>query len=211
MLVAQELPARDSTVIPEAGAAIIAVGRNPQQTYWTGDTIKDIGNTTLYLVFADRVLLDRGGGRYEALYYKPDDGSRQALQPNSRVSQRTETSRAAPVEPSTASSVADELSGVASTLLQHVTMAQAIEGGNVIGMRLQPRGDGQIFAQLGFEPGDILLDVNGLSVIDLRSGPALSQALTETNQASVRVQRNGTVEALIVNFNDIQQLTESLQ
>jgi general secretion pathway protein C len=133
------------------------------------------------------------------------------MQANSRVNQRAPQGAAAPVEPVAANSVADQLSGLATTLLQHVSMTSAVEGGEVIGMRLQPSGNGEVFAQLGFEPGDIMLDVNGLRVTDLRTGPALSQALTETNQASVRIRRNGNDEVLIVNFNDIQQLTESLQ
>lgn len=214
LLVAQELPERGSTVIPEAGSAIIAVGRNPQQAVRTGDVIEGVPNTTLYVVLEDRVTLDRGGGRLETLFYRPEDNDQTSVQLNSRVAQREPSAtraQSARMQPQSAASAAEQLSGIATTLLQHIDMQPAPEGGEVIGMRLQARGDGQVFTSLGFEPGDIMLEVNGLRTTNLLDMQALSQALTETTQASVRIRRNGNNQVVIVDMSDLQQLAESFQ
>jgi len=213
LLVAQELPERDGTVIPEAGAAIIAVGRSQQKVYWTGDPIEGVPNASLYLVFNDRVLLDRGAGRErEALFYKPDENNRQGSALSSRVSVRTTTPSAPPPVPAAAAAgAADRLTGIAATLGQVVNMQPQIENGELIGMRLQPRGDNPAYTQLGFEPGDVMLEVNGLRVTNLRNTQAISQALAETDQASVRIRRNGQDQTVFVNLADIERLAESLQ
>lgn len=211
LLVAQELPEPGSTIVPEAGMAIIGVGRASQQALRTGVKIDGVANATLYMVFEDRVVIDRGGGRTEALFYRPDENNPQSAQLRSSLTRRTTASAAAPITPLVAASAAEELSGLASTLSQHMTMESAVDAGEITGMRLQPKGDSDVFSQLGFEPGDVMLEVNGLRVNNLRNVQAVSQALTETSQASVRVRRNGTDQVIIVNLADIQRLADSRQ
>lgn len=206
---AQELPVRGSLVVPEKGVAIISSGRGQQQVYWTGQNIEEVAATTLHSVFTDRVLLDRGSGRLETLRYPETEN---APVPNSRIVARPQQRRTTtPQTLNTAASLADAVGQAAAVLGEHVQFAGQTENGQVIGFRVQPKGDGQVFSQLGLEPGDILTEVNGLRLNDLRNTAQVMQTLGETAQANVTVRRNGTDQALVLNIGDIQRLAESLQ
>lgn len=208
-LQASELPERGSTVLPERGSAIIAFGRNvnDQKFYWTGETIESAGSTTLHSVFKDRVLLDRGG-RLETLRYPEHEDTPQL---NSRIAARPQRTNEFPQDLSSAAQVADAVTQTAAILGQHMSIAMHSENGQMIGFRVQPSGDGQVFSQLGLEPGDILTEVNGTQLDSLRNSSQVIQALGEAAQATVTIRRNGTDQAAVLNVGDIQRLAESLQ
>jgi len=206
---AQELPTRGSLVVPEKGVAVISSGRGQQKVYWTGQNIEDVAGATLHSVFTDRVLLNRGSGRLETLRYPETDNA--PIQ-NSRLVARPEARTSNPPPALTsAADLADSVGQMAAVLGQHVQFAGQTENGQIIGFRVQPLGDGQVFSQTGFEPGDILTEVNGLVLANGLNIPQLMQALGETAQANVTVRRNGTDQAIVLNISDIQQLAESLQ
>jgi len=209
--VAQTLPEPGTTVIiHEKGSAILMSGRGEQRTYRKGETIEDVGNAALHSIFLDRVLLDRGGGRLEALRYQDIAGASQA---SSRVAgvRPQLTGIRQPESLSAAVSIADAASEAASLIGEHMQVAMHTENGQAIGFRVQPRGDGRVFAQLGLEPGDVLTQVNGIRLNDVRNATQVLQALSETQQASVTIRRNGTDQALVLNVGEIQRLAESLQ
>jgi general secretion pathway protein C len=206
---AQELPERGSVVVPEKGVAVISSGRGQQRVYWTGQNIEDVAAATLHSVFVDRVLLDRGGGRLETLRFPETDATPAQ---NSRLVARTPTMPTIqPDSLNAAAELADSVGQVAAVLGQHIQFAGQTENGRIIGFRVQPMGDGQVFSQLGLEPGDVLTEVNGLALANGLNIPQLMQALGESAQASVTVRRNGADQALILNIGDVQRLADSLQ
>jgi general secretion pathway protein C len=209
--VAQTLPEPGTTVIiHEKGSAVLMTGRGEQKTYRKGETIENVGNATLHSIFTDRVLLDRGGGRLEALRYPEMAGASSA---GSRVAATRPqlTGIRQPESLGAAVSIADAASEAASLIGEHMQVAMHTENGQAIGFRVQPRGDGRVFAQLGLEPGDILTQVNGIPLSDARNAPQVLAVLGETQQASVMIRRNGSDQALTLNVGDIQRLAESLQ
>lgn len=206
----QELPERDSIVIPEAGVAAIASGRGEQKVYRTGDTIDNASGAVLHSVFTDRVILDRGGGRLEQLRYPDADqiaSNSRGL--NSNLAARAPTLPSNP--PTSAAAFAEAIGNAAAVLGQHLTIAPEMEGGQMTGIRLQPRGDSEVFEQLGLEPGDVLTEVNGVRLNDPRNTSQVLQALVEAPQASVMIRRNGNEQAQVIDIGRIQQLAESLQ
>jgi general secretion pathway protein C len=206
---ASDLPERGSTVVPERGSAIVSFGRNvnDQKVYWTGDEIENTGSTTLHSVFRDRVLLDRGG-RLETLRF-PEQAATSQL--NSRIPARPRQANDFPQDLNSAAQIADAVTQTAAILGQHMSIAMHSENGQMIGFRVQPSGDGQVFSQLGLEPGDILTEVNGTQLNSLRNSSQVIQALGEAAQASVTIRRNGADQAMVLNVGDIQRLAESLQ
>lgn len=208
--VAQRLPEPGTTVVVhEHGSAILMSGRGEQKTYRKGEAIENATSATLHSIFTDRILLDRGGGRLETLRFRENQSTPQT---NSRVAARPQlTGIRQPESLSAAVSIADAASQAASLIGEHMQIAMHTENGQPIGFRLQPRGDGRVFSELGLEPGDILTQVNGIQLSDLRNAPAVMQALSETQQASVMIRRNGADQALVLNVGDIQRLAESLQ
>lgn len=210
VVVAQQLPEPGTVVIVhEKGLAIISGGRGEQKTYRQGTAIENVANATLHSVFTDRVLLDRGGGRLEMLRFDEEESAPQA---NSRVAARPQLARTQPVQSlSAAASLADAAGEAASLIGEHVQIAMHVENGQPIGFRLEPRGDGQVFAQLGLEAGDVLTEVNGIQLNDMRNTSRVLEALAETQQASVTIRRNGANQALVLDVGQIQRLAESLQ
>jgi general secretion pathway protein C len=220
-LVAQELPEdRDARVVPEKGAAIIVPARGRMKVYFNGDMIEDANgdslNATLYAVYADRVVIDRGGGRLETLF-KPDDNesASSARQSNSRI---TPTQRPEPPQPQ--DNIADQVAfiesigAVAGAMNQYITTAQHQENGQLVGIRLQPKGEQgqQAFNTLGLQAGDVLTEVNGIPLNDARNTGQVFNALGENPQAaSVSILRNGNVQALIIDISPLLQMAESLQ
>lgn len=205
---ASELPERGSMVIPEQGAAVIS-GSARQQLYWTGDQIEGAGNAALHSVFNDRVLLDRGDGRLETLRF-PESVSTQSQ--SSRLSARPQVRNVAPVRGAGSSAPLPAAIGeVAELLSEHIQFAMHTENGQVLGFRVQPRGDPSVFSELGLEAGDVLTEVNGMRLNDLRNASQVLQALGETQMANVMIRRNGLDRALVLNIDQIERLAESLQ
>lgn len=203
-----ELPERGSVVIPESGRAIIASGRAEGVVYRTGESIEDVGRATLHSVYVDRVVLDRGGGRLETLRYPDTDST--TVRSSSRIAPPRPVNTVQQ-PPSSQAALADAISDVAMQLSQHMQITPATEGDQMIGFRVQPRGDSQVFSQLGLEPGDVLTEVNGTRLNDLRQTTRVLQTLTEMQQANVTIRRNGNDMALVLDIGQIQRIAESLQ
>jgi len=207
----QELPERGSMVVPEAGTAIISISGGAQTTYHNGDPIGNT-NVRLHSVYIDRVLLDPGNGVPEALSF-PDVA--EVAQYSGRTSATGNRSAQAPFRApqniGTPQAAAAAATGAAALFGQHINVAMHTEGNQVIGFRLQPRNDSPVMSRLGFEPGDILTEVNGMRLTDLRSATAVLQALQESPQANVKVQRNGVETPMVIDMGQIARLAESLQ
>jgi general secretion pathway protein C len=203
VVVAQQLPEPGTVVIiHEKGLAIISGGRGEQKTYRQGTAIENVANATLHSVFTDRVLL-------EMLRFEEAESAPQA---NSRVVARPQLARQQPVQNlNAAASLADAAGEAALRIGEHVQIAMHTENGQLIGVRVEPRGDGRVFAGLGLEPGDVLTEVNGIQLNDMRNGSRVLEALAETQQASVTIRRNGRDQALVLDVGQIQRLAESLQ
>jgi general secretion pathway protein C len=103
------------------------------------------------------------------------------------------------------------MSNVAATFGQHMQIAAQVENGQTIGYRLQPRGESQVFTQLGLEPGDVMTAVNGISLADIRNTSQIWQALAQAPQASVTIRRNGVDQAMTINMSQLERLSQSLQ
>jgi general secretion pathway protein C len=206
----QEEPEPGELFVPKNGIAIIASGRQPEKTYHTGDSIDGASGATLYAVFANYVLLDRGG-RYETLRFPPIETNVRA---GARLNSQIAAAAPRPAPQSSALDTADmagSLSSVAATLSEHITIAQQREGGRTVGFRLQPRGDGQVFQQLGLEPGDVLTEVNGISLENSANAVRVLQALTQSPRADVVIRRNGVDQTMSLDIGQLQRLAESLQ
>ena len=212
VLQSQELPERGSMVIPEEGLAAIATGGGTPTTYHTGETIEGTG-ARLHSVIVNCAMLDPGTGTLESLCFPTaEELAQQAGRPVSGPNQFTRAPTRPPQTIGTPPSAAVEtMSSAAVQFNQHIQVRQAIEGENVIGFRLEPRNDSPVMSQLGLEPGDVLTEVNGVRLSDLRNTTAVVQALQESPQANVKIRRNGVDIPMTIDMGQIARLAESLQ
>jgi general secretion pathway protein C len=81
--------------------------------------------------------------------------------------------------------------GPASSLLTEVNLSARQRGGRIDGYILQPSGTGDAFRAAGFRPGDVLVAVNGIRLIDTVGPGPFAQAIESGSGASLQVERDG--------------------
>ncbi len=184
----------------DVGVAIIASGQGEQNVYSVGDSIAGTNRTTLHAIYEFRVILNRGG-RLETLRLPKENSG------------PTGSSALRIVRPPAArgSSLRDVISSNATRITEIIRLAPHLEGGQMIGFRVNPGRDRQAFAALGLEPGDVVIDVNGTVVNDPNRGIAVFEALGETTMANVTVRRNGVTQVIVIDTSQLENLAENRQ
>lgn len=183
----------------ELSAAIIEQGGN-QRTYVVGERITN-SRASVEQILPDRVLLDNGGRR-EVLYIEGRDGQETALRtfPSQATATNSNTGTAAPVQvtlddseemTAAVASVRDD----PSALLELISITPLREnvpgqGPQVIGYRLQPRENIELFAALGLQAGDIAVQINGFDLTDAAQALAAMNELEDASRAIIQVRRN---------------------
>jgi general secretion pathway protein C len=161
------------------GLAIIVANDN-SRLYAVGDRI---GGASLYSVYADRVILERGG-RLETLSLPRKPLSGQLI---------AGASAAAPLQGEfidSAGRVVDKQPGVFDKIMRAVDSYDK-PGGKMRGFRVYPVAKGGALSALGLVPGDLLIAINGTELDNLRRSRQLIESLQSTGSAWVTVERQG--------------------
>lgn len=159
------------------GSAIIAGEDGVQVSFGVGEEI--LPGIVLDSVAFDHVILSRGGVK-ESLYIDQ--------------SVPAETVGTTPA-PAAASGNGAALN--AGTLQKSIGFAPRNEGGRVTGLVLQPRDDGTMLKIAGFQPGDIVVAVNGRPV---SSAADIAAQLRPGARLSVEVERGGSKVPIALNL-----------
>lgn len=184
-----------------AGSAIIRTPDNAQHVYHVGDRLID--GVELYRIEEDRILLLRQGA-VEALPFAERELA--VIARGAPLGVDGEDRRAVTVISSAGALVQDDgAPGVSlapaaqpvettsvrtvggSALLAGLSPRQAPEGEG--GVVLYPRGDGAAFVAAGFEPGDIIKEVNGVVVADAVRFSDVISGLGRGSTVRVRFER----------------------
>ena len=179
------------------GAAIIASGQ-VEKTYTAADVIDGSGGAQLHAIYRDRVILNRAG-RLETLtlpteYAPANIGATHAATP-------------APA-PGDAPTLRTIISDNATRINEVVRVAAHIEQGRMVGFRLNPGERPGQFAALGFQPGDVVTEINGTAMSDPSRGLRVFESLGESTIANVTVVRAGTTRVLTIDTTQIQAFTD---
>jgi general secretion pathway protein C len=76
-------------------------------------------------------------------------------------------------------------------VLDNMRVDPVRDGDHLVGYRLNPARDRQLLSRFGLMPGDIVTAVNGVSLNSVDKGPEIVKALSDSNQLSLEVMRNG--------------------
>lgn len=170
--------------------AIIASGRQPGVLYGLGDTLP--GNVILRAVHADRVILERGGALETLRLPHESLGSGISMDTGGNV---------------TATPIASELQRYRQEAMRNparmaevVTTEPVEENGRFIGYRLIPKQDLEIFQQLGFQPGDIITEANGITLDKPEAGIQALRKLATARELNITVLRNGAAQNIKAEF-----------
>lgn len=153
------------------GSAIIAGEDGVQVSFAVGEEV--LPGVTLYSVAFDYVVLSRGGVK-ESLYI------------DQSIPAETADPSATGVNPSAPAPASDDVELNAESLQKSIGFAPRSEGGRTTGLVLSPRDDGTILRMAGFQPGDIVVAVNGRPV---SSASDIAGQLRPGARLSIEVER----------------------
>jgi len=188
----------------DPNGSVLIESRNEQKTYYVGQAIDGAEGTKLHSVYADRVLLDRGGGRIETLRL-PKELTASTGSPMGMPSlpQAQPQAQAAPLR--------DVITDNAARLTDIVRLAPHVQEGQVVGFRVNPGRDRATFDALGLQAGDVVTDINGTVLDDPSQGLQVLQSLGESTQANVTVLRDGVPQVIVIDTTQLQRLQENRQ
>ena len=189
---------------PGTGIAMIADDSGDQRPYRVGQALP--GGSALRGVFADRVLLDRGGREETLRLRQPEtpaaDGG--AAAPGAPAAPMAMIAPGGPVIASAASvdwnDVRKQLETDPEQLARQVRVLPVIEGGTVVGMRLSGGAAAPLIARAGLRPDDVVTAVNGISVRDVGRAQQILASVRSADRVSVTVRRDGQEQTMNVDL-----------
>jgi general secretion pathway protein C len=165
------------------GSAIIATPDGIQSSFAVGDDI--MPGVKLKEVGFDHVLIDRGG-KAETLFLDQSAGGAGAGGPVEGGIPVPGAGQpgAAPAGPPPAPT--------AAILQRDVGFAPRSDGGRMTGLIVSPKGEGQGFTAAGFQPGDIITQINGRPITSPADLQALQGQLRPGARLSLMIERGAS-------------------
>jgi general secretion pathway protein C len=198
---------------PSQSSAVIMADGTPQHLK-VGEQLPGAGKIVLNKVLLDRVIIDNNG-HYETLWlYDPAETARQpqrsGAEPVAAATVEVDH-RNNPQLTAMAQNYRQQLYQNPSSLADVIQVAPANENGKLIGYRIQPGRDAQQFQQFGFKPGDIVTNINGVSLDDPQRALELYNLIRSAQEASFTVHRGNEDVTLMVSLQGANQEQPSPQ
>lgn len=175
---------------PKKGLAIIGETAQSAKVHGVGATIRP--GTRLHEVYPDRVILDRNG-QLETLALPRQSTARVAV---NRPAQQPPNSQ-----------FANELRRIAEsnpTAFAQIVRPQPVFANGVQrGYRVYPGRNRKQFADLGLQPGDLVLSINGTPLDDPQRGLEIFNTIGTSDRVNITVERNGQTQELTLNTAQI--------
>lgn len=182
---------------PKRGLAIVGPSAAAARLYTVGGAMP--GGVSLYSVYPDHVLLERGGAI-------------ESLQLPKKLAPATAPPPAAAGGPlSPAQRLAALAQGNGALLGGLVRATPVMLGGKLSGFRIYPgsRASLATFNQLGLRASDLVTAVNGTPLDDVNRGNEILQTLSSAASATLTVQRNGQQQDLNLNLATVANDAEN--
>lgn len=175
-----------ATSDPKRGYAIVS-DDGKSALYKVGG---QVGGATVYSVYSDRILLNRNG-RFEVLSL-----------PRSRLADIGSADRVAKSTVEAPSATTENAGGLANVV--RVGAAVNNEAGQVRGFRIYPGKDRQAFTSAGLRMGDVVVAVNGTSVLDQNRQDSQDafRSIGNSPRATMTVERFGRITDVAI---DVEQ------
>ena len=181
------------------GSVIIANSRNEEKTYYVDQVIEGADGATLHSVYADRVLLNRNG-RLETLRL-PKELTASAGSPMAMPAPLPQAQQPG--------SLREMISENATRFTDIMRPVPHVQEGQIVGFRVTPGRDRAAFEALGFQSGDVVIDINGTVLDDPSQSLQVFQSLGESTQANVTVLRDGVPQVIVIDTTQLQSLQEN--
>lgn len=202
-----------ATSDPTKGSAIIADG-NEQALYRVGEEIKGLNGVKLAKVEQKRVILDNRGS-FENLYlYSEEDFVANNRNNNANQARRVPRATPSAIAPRpmsrnrmmTPSGPAQQTTARRDQLPKNVgdvvRFSVHREGGKMVGYRIRPGRDRELFNQVGLKPNDIVTSVNGIQVNDPKQIRSVYKSMKTATQAQLTVLRDGQSHSISISLGE---------
>jgi general secretion pathway protein C len=180
----------------DLGYAIIAKGSD-QDLYKVGDEIAGFSNVLLIGVYSEKIILANKGKR-EALYMFPEGESyaSAAVSPSSPA-----TSIQPPSEDIRSIDIEADLDS--QTISDVIRFSRTAKDGKMLGFRVLPGRNRQVFDQTGLQLNDVVVAIDGQALDDLRAANSIYQEKRDATQASLLVLRGEEKLMINIDLNNI--------
>ncbi|WP_428809640.1 type II secretion system protein GspC [Vibrio lamellibrachiae] len=186
----------------ESKSLAVIANRGSQSTYGIREQIEGT-RAQLKAVFSDRVIIDNSG-RDETLMLAGIDYSKlSANTPAAKPSQNRQGNNVANSNATSASkldSIREQISKDPQKIFQYVRMSQVKRDGKVMGYRVTPGKEPELFRSVGLESGDIATQLNGHDLTDPASMSKIFKTISELSELSLTVERDGQSHDINIEF-----------
>jgi general secretion pathway protein C len=184
---------------PRFAHAIIADAGGQEKVYFLNDTLP--GGATVQRIEADRVVLARNG-TFEVLRL-----------PRLSTGGPAAPSAAAPRPPGafSTSNVQEMVAQNAAGFLDVIRPQPFMPDGKLKGYRIYPGPNREQFGALGLRPGDLVTEINGVTLNNPAQGMEVFRTLGDTSQITVTVERDGQPTVLSLNMSQVSTLGGATQ
>jgi len=182
-----------ATQDPKHGIAIISAG-GPSKVYSVGD---NVSGASLYSVYLDHVILDRGGTLETLILPRqlPQDRS-QASARRVGANQRT----VAAVD--NVRRMVQQDPGILDQVMRTVASYDNAAG-KLRGFRAYPGRNRAIFNKLGLKPGDLVTAINGQPLDDPQHSQEVFNTIQTSDHVTVTLERGGQRQDISLNIADV--------
>lgn len=210
--------------IPENSEAFIAHARD-EKAYKVGDRLPGGNNVKLLQVQANQVILDNNGNNESLRLFEPNNdlGNSRNDSARSNVSLGrvtrdpqeilNEALEEAGVDPNSSTASDDEddddeddteprvVTRAPKSLAEVIKFSVAREGTDIVGYRIRPGRDREIFDQLGLQPNDIVTEINGIALNNSGSITQVYREMREATSARVTLLRDGQSQSINIELD----------
>ncbi|TMP39972.1 type II secretion system protein GspC [Pseudoalteromonas rubra] len=173
-----------------AGLAIIE-SQGRQETYVVQDPIKGT-RAKLAQVLPDRVILEVSG-RFETLMLDGIEFSRQVATPvqSRRAANRNQPKQISDKAREELKQRRDELLAEPGKLFDYIRISPERRNGQLVGYRLRPGKDPELFKKMGLKNNDLAIAINGFQLTDMKQAMSAMNELRNSTDANITIERDG--------------------
>jgi general secretion pathway protein C len=175
----------------ERGVAVLRHG-SKTKAYIVGEKIEVPGSVRLLAVLADYIIIENNRKREKIELDKKADlaGISSAAAPN--ISDSNTIDLDTPEIRRLIGNARDTVQNSPLMLARYFSVSPVNEGGRLVGYEIKPGRDKRLFEELSLQLGDVVLSVNGQSVVDLQP-QELFKLMQNTTSFELLVQRADTI------------------
>ncbi|WP_390903524.1 type II secretion system protein GspC [Vibrio paucivorans] len=179
------------------GLAVIA-NRGSQATYGINEQIEG-SRASLKAVLADRVIIDNAG-RDETLMLDGIDYSKRAAPTETRPKPALSVGNNAHNQANQLEKIRQQITKDPQQIFQYVRMSQVKRDGDVVGYRVTPGKQPELFRSVGLQSGDIAVQINGQDLTDPKAMSNVFKSITELSELNLTVERDGQQHDIYIEF-----------